>query len=201
MTEWQTDSDAWLWQTMRTKSMFPSRNDLLAWGLDQTPREGHVAEFGVWRGDSITFLRDEWRRIGGVGCVVGFDSFRGLPEPWTDVGGRVPVGHFSTNGQAPEVPGVMFLVGQYAETLPAFGKMFSGPISLAHVDCDLYSSTKAVLDFLRGRVRSGSILIFDEFTGYPEWRQHEFRALSEWDVPTEYVGCCPDGQQIAVRVA
>ena len=48
------------------------------------------------------------------------------------------------------------------------------------MDADIYESTKEALIFFAARIRSGSLILFDEFFGYPNWRQHEFRAFNEF---------------------
>jgi hypothetical protein len=48
------------------------------------------------------------------------------------------------------------------------------------VDCDLYSSTKTVLDLMGERLTPDAVLVFDEFFNFPGWEQHEFRAWTEF---------------------
>ena len=50
---------------------------------------------------------------------------------------------------------------------------------LVWVDCDLYSSTKTVLDALAERMVPGTVLVFDEYLGNERWRDDEFRAWQE----------------------
>ena len=52
-------------------------------------------------------------------------------------------------------------------------------ISFMHLDMDTYSPTKFVLEKTRDICRSGTIILFDELYGYPNWRVHEYKALSE----------------------
>ncbi len=42
-------------------------------------------------------------------------------------------------------------------------------ISLPHVDCDLYFSTKTIFDKLGFLVKKDTIIIFDEYFNYPSW--------------------------------
>lgn len=54
--------------------------------------------------------------------------------------------------------------------------------AIVHVDCDLYTSTKAVLDFIEDLVDVGTVLVFDDwyvFGGHPE-ASGEAKAFSEW---------------------
>jgi O-methyltransferase len=43
---------------------------------------------------------------------------------------------------------------------------FPADIALAYVDCDLYSSTTTVLEFLRKRLKHGMIIAFDDYYLY-----------------------------------
>ena len=52
-------------------------------------------------------------------------------------------------------------------------------VSFVHVDCDLYSSTKTVLDLLAPGIGPGTILVFDDWAGYDGAAAHEERAWGE----------------------
>jgi len=141
-------------------------------GLDAVQVEGHTAEFGVFAGLSLAHLAGRT-----AGPVHGFDSFRGLGEDWT-LG--VPKGTFDRGGRPPPVAAnVVLHVGEFSATLPGFAAE-AGPARLWHVDCDLYSSTKTVLDHLGDRLVPGSIVVFDDYLGFPDARAHEFRAWQEF---------------------
>ncbi len=66
------------------------------------------------------------------------------------------------------------------------------------------SSTKTILDTLNDRIVSGTVLVFDEYFNYIQWRQHEFKAFKEFcqmnDVCYEYIGLVPAFEQVAVRI-
>ena len=76
--------------------------------------------------------------------------------------------------------------------------------SFLHIDCDLYSSMRAVLKLCGPRIRKGAVLVFDEYLNYPGWRDHEFRAFQEFVAETgrqyEYLSVVPSHQQVAVIV-
>ena len=79
----------------------------------------------------------------------------------------------------PEVrENVQLIVGLFQETLPGFLAEHPGPIALAHIDCDLYSSTRYVLEHLD--LQPGAILVFDEYHNYPRWREGEYKAFQEF---------------------
>ena len=73
-----------------------------------------------------------------------------------------------------------------------------------HIDCDLYSSTKDILDALGKQLVCGSIIVFDEFFNYPGWTQHEFKAFMEFiesgKRTFEYIGYVYKHSQVAIRI-
>ena len=73
-----------------------------------------------------------------------------------------------------------------------------------HVDCDLYSSTKTIFTALAAHIVAGSVIVFDEYFNYPNWREHEFRAFHEFvethSVEYEYLGFTSQAGCVAVKV-
>lgn len=135
--------------------------------------EGLVLEFGVFHGRSLRMLEP-----GADGLVHGFDSFEGLPADWT---GKDARGDLSTGGRLPRVAAPVRLHrGWFEDTLPSFLATHDGAVRLAHIDCDLYASTRTVLESLAPRLQAGSVLVFDDFLSYPGWESHEFRAWREF---------------------
>ena len=94
--------------------------------------------------------------------------------------------------------------GLFEDTLPSFLNDEPGPVAFLHLDADLYSSTKTVLDLLGDRLVPGSIVVFDEFFNYPGWQQHEYRAWTEFVTRTgisfEYLGYTVDNEQVVVKI-
>ncbi|PKO25165.1 MAG: hypothetical protein CVU35_05590 [Betaproteobacteria bacterium HGW-Betaproteobacteria-8] len=140
-------------------------------GLHEAKVEGLVLEFGVRNGNSI-------RKIAALANqqVHGFDSFEGLPEAWH----HEPKGSYTTQGKIPEVPNnVKLHVGWFDKTLPEFLQQQPEPLRFMNIDCDIYSSTKTVLDCLAPRIVAGSVILFDEYVGNEHWREDEFKAFQE----------------------
>lgn len=129
-------------------------------------------EFGVHRGESIRIWSELLINRGTR--LYGFDSFEGLPEDWTAIDGK---GTFSTGGQTPVLADdrVQFVSGWFDTTLPGF-VLPPHERLIVHLDADLYSSTKTVLDALGQMVVPGSYVLFDEFAD----RLHELRAFDEF---------------------
>jgi hypothetical protein len=146
-------------------------------------------EFGVWEGRTINYISKQTNNL-----VYGFDSFKGLPEDWR-VGYLKE--HFDKNGTPPQVnSNVVLEIGWFNDTLEPFLLNHQGKkITLLHVDCDLYSSSKYVLDKCTPFLSEGSIVIFDELINYDGYEEGEWKAMNEWvvenNVKYEWVGTEP----------
>ena len=159
-------------QHMRDAVPFSDEHEVLLAGVNLAPRNGLFLEVGVWSGQTINLTAGRVDKT-----VHGFDSFEGLPEDWRD---DYKKGAFHMRGKLPSVrPNVRLHVGWFKDTLPKFIAEHEGSIAFLHVDCDLYSSTKTVFEFLGTRLRTGSVIVFDEYFNYPGWRKHEYLAFQE----------------------
>ncbi|MFA6959818.1 MAG: TylF/MycF/NovP-related O-methyltransferase [Opitutaceae bacterium] len=161
-------------------------------------KDGHFLEFGVFSGQTINHMAGIFPNR----TLYGFDSFEGLPEAW--FGSRYNPVNFDRKGSMPKVKtNVKLIAGWFDSTLPAFLQANPGPVAFAHVDCDIYSSTKTVLELLAPRFVPGSVIAFDEFFNYPNFRQHEIKAFFEFverhRVKFDYIGYA--GEQVSVRIA
>lgn len=70
--------------------------------------------------------------------------------------------------------------GWFNESVPPYFAQHNEPVAFVHVDCDLYSSTKTVLDAVGPRLAPRAVIVFDEFFNYPGYKHHEFKAFHEW---------------------
>jgi hypothetical protein len=155
--------------------------------------DGLWLEFGVASGGTI-------RHIAKIhhGQIYGFDSFQGLPENW-----RYGFVKGAFEMKPPAVPDNVELVkGLFSETLPLFVRKHPGEVSFIHIDCDLYSSTKTIFSYLERQLTRGTIIVFDEYWNYPGWRNHEYKAFSEFVAKTgfkyRYDSFVPFNQQVCV---
>ena len=183
------------------------RKDYYRYVLEKAPQNGLWLEFGVSEGTTATTLC-RYRR----GIVYGFDSFEGLPEDW-DTGGQDGVfkkGSFSVsqskiNKMMDKIDNLSLVVGLFEETLPRFLSEHKDNCALIHIDCDLYSSTKTVLDHLEPRIVPGTVIMFDEIHFYPNYAKHEYRAFEEFlkrtGMKVEWVAHCSNAPQATCIVA
>lgn len=152
------------------------RLDLLEHALSLVSIPGFHAEFGVYKGETLTFIAQR------IDCVVyGFDSFEGLPGDWF-LGVRK--GHFSLNGEPPQLSimqnNFRLLKGWFHNSLPMFTSQIEDRAAFIHIDCALYDSAKTVLDSLADRIVPGTVIVFDRYFNYPGWQKHGFRAFQEF---------------------
>jgi hypothetical protein len=137
------------------------------------------AEFGVGSGNSARRLA---KLLADDGTFYLFDSWQGIPEPWklgdnlTEPAGKWKYPKMRTNDDR-----FVFVDGWYEDTLPF---EFPEQIGLLHIDCDVYSSTKTVLQAVTPYLGPGTVFIFDELWGYQYYADHEYKALKEWQSET-----------------
>lgn len=154
--------------------LFPDRQALWDYTLTQIPAEGVCLEFGVFRGVSINYFAPHLapRRL------YGFDSFEGLKEDW----GGMPAarGHFDVKGHLPPVADNVTLVkGWFDITLPPFLHDLNETLAFVHIDSDTYEAAREVLHQLYPYFRVGTVILFDEYHGAPNWEQGEYKAWQE----------------------
>jgi hypothetical protein len=147
---------------------------VLGFASNRVTIDGLYLEFGVRSGSTINHIaRKNPKRV-----VHGFDSFEGLPEAWS--GYTLDAGAFSGEGIPTVERNVELHVGWFDDTLPTFLDEHDGNAAFVHIDSDIYSSAKTILDNLTPRIQPGTIIVFNEYFNYPNWKQHEFKAFQEF---------------------
>ncbi len=182
-------------ETLQSLS-FPK--DVLKFSLNQAKIKGHIIEAGVYYGQSINITA----KFESKQKIIGFDSFEGLPEDWND---KEISGSYSTKGYLPKVKkNVKLIRGWFKDTIPDFIKANPVPVRFLHIDCDIYSSTKDILNALANYIVVGTVILFDDFFGYKGYQEHEWKALnefvSEYKLKIEFLAFCPMGRELAVKV-
>ncbi|HSV69904.1 MAG TPA: TylF/MycF/NovP-related O-methyltransferase [Methylibium sp.] len=165
---------------------------------------GSYYEFGLLEGRSFTrcyrTLGQLARDLGFAGVaelgvhLVGFDSFEGLPEPGASdrrvgwVKGAMACGRdrFESNMRRGGVPAEAYqLVAGFYETSLTDAlrqDLARHPPGLVLMDCDFYSSTRTVLEWLRPMLRDGCFFLFDDIWAYMGHPDHgELRAIREFN--------------------
>lgn len=174
--------------------------ELLTHALTLVQVQGFYAEFGVWRGETLSFIAN---RIDGL--IYGFDSFEGLPEDWYPTHAK---GMFDLGGALPDLKlerdNVRLVKGWFSETLPRFAEEVRGPAAFLHIDSDLYSSAKTVIEALAERIVPGTVIAFDDYLNHPGWQDGESKAWREFcearAVRYRYVGYTPVSESALIIV-
>ena len=157
---------------MSLANSFPDAMALLTHAMSIRKIDGQILEFGVASGKTINHLAALTDQR-----IHGFDVFSGLPENWRT---GFSAGMFGRNDLPVVNKNVELIVGLFDETLDQFLDTNNQPISLIHIDCDLYASTKTIFEKLKNLIVPGTVIIFDEYLNYPGWQQHEFKAFQEF---------------------
>lgn len=137
--------------------------------------EGDLIECGVFRGGSLVVIGQVAQAMQPRKRVFGADTFAGHPF---DSPEDVPADHllvhhkglFSANNhervlqtlRRGGVSNVSLLKGRLEDTLSALG---DNKFCFAHLDLDLYLSTKQALAFIEPRLVPGGTIVFDDYGG------------------------------------
>jgi len=164
-----------------------NRVELFRKSLKDTKVNDMYIEFGVFTGGTINIISS----IIPDKTVYGFDSWKGLPDNYTETFKK---GSFVMEIPKTFNPNIELLVGMIENTLPRFLERHPEKIGFVHMDVDVYSVTKYVLDTLAPRLQIGSVIQFDEIfeveNGY--WYLDEFDAwtefLKEHNIKYDYIG-------------
>ncbi|HEY3918790.1 MAG TPA: TylF/MycF/NovP-related O-methyltransferase [Stellaceae bacterium] len=136
--------------------------------------------------------RKQWEAM----RFVAFDSFQGLPVlRGIDLDGAdFRAGQYACSREdvarnlresGVDLSKVEFVAGWYEDTCVPATKERLGltAAAICWIDCDLYQSTKEVLDFIRDLIVDGTILVFDDwfcYRGSPfRGQQRAFREFQE----------------------
>jgi O-methyltransferase len=136
---------------------------------------GDYVEFGCSGGMTFRLAFDQIAARKAKRHLWAFDSFQGLPENaspmdshpgWKRGAYATTLEEFREICEFHPIPQSSYTMvpGFYTETLGKAPQDYDPTdIALAYIDCDLYSSAKTVLEFLKPRLKHGMILAFDDY--------------------------------------
>jgi hypothetical protein len=191
---------------LSTATPVQSNAEILRFASDAVNIEGMYIEAGVFMGKTVNFMA----ALNPSKTFHGFDSFEGLPEDW-DRGDKhsLSKGAFALDNlkNLPTVlDNVLLYPGWFSDSMPVFKKekLKDQPIAFLHIDCDLYSSTKEILRVFDENIQAGTIILCDELYNYPEYKDHEFKALNEFlekrQISVEYMAYNENSEQVVLKV-
>lgn len=200
------DAKKFVKKYMKVATRLISDADVLKFGVEAAAQTtGYFLEMGVGMGRTVNFIA----ALNSTKTIYGFDSFEGLPEDWDKGNGIIPQGTFALRDSGfspPVLNNVTVYKGLFANTLPLFRDeiLKQDPIAFLHIDCDSYTPTKDVFEALGQNIKPGTVIVFDELYNYPNYAQHEWRALQKFLKPTnyelEFLAFNIYHEQVAVRV-
>lgn len=188
-----------LWGVGAIRGLGKPRYEMLMHAFMYTANEkvkGDYLEFGVARGRTMIYAAQISKRLRETNQrFIGFDSFEGFPEPKgldaifkrfekgdENHGGiEIAKKHIRRHGFLND--NLRLVKGWYEDVLTLSLRNESSIIKarVVNVDCDMYESTKLVLNFLTDTLQDGTIILFDDwlcFRGDPEKGQQ--KAVAEW---------------------
>lgn len=163
--------DSYYYDNKSRKEFFRCAFSALAFnGID-----GDYAEFGCCGGVTFVLAFRQSRKRNYLCKLWAFDSFKGLPSKvteedehpmWIEGTMAIDVKEFVQICSENNIPRSEYFIvpGYFEESLKdTASDNLPQNISLAYIDCDLYSSTKSALEFLIRRLHHGMIIAFDDY--------------------------------------
>jgi len=157
--------------------------------------EGDYLEFGVFRGERFAAASYLRRKRGLSMKLYAFDSFSGLPwNQEVDSSGykMYEEGAYACSEMdflknvrrtGADMDQVITVPGFFEESLTLENPRVANlrKAAIVWVDCDLYSSTVSVLNFLSNYLQHGSLILFDDYFCYrADPKAGQQRAFREW---------------------
>jgi hypothetical protein len=147
---------------------------------------GALLEFGVSGGYWLGRMLDHMDATRNTCDTWGFDSFEGLPAPhpeydgdwWKEGQYAAALGDVERRLGAARRMHLRLVKGWFRDSLKAYPACTVESVSFAHIDCDLYESTKPCLEYLATRLADQSVLVFDDWTHASN--SGETKAFMEW---------------------
>lgn len=148
--------------------------------LDFNDIQGDYVEFGCCGGYTFGCAAQALRRSSRTPRKQwAFDSFAGLPPAeisdddhprWIAGTMKTGVQEFHAICARKKIRNYDIVPGFYKDTLADRPLTFfpPGSIAFAYIDCDMYSSTVDVLEFLKPRLKHGMIIAFDDYWCHSE---------------------------------
>ena len=151
--------------------------------LSDNKVEGDIVECGVGNGTTLSLMlfnlvRNEKHFDREY---IGFDSFEGFPEPddndksfknikkgeYGHIDEKFVLNNLIDLGfKTSDLKKIKFIKGFFENTFSQEYKNIK-KISLLHIDCDLYSSTKITLETWFDKVEKNGLIVFDEYLNSP----------------------------------
>ena len=143
-----------------------------------------ILEFGVYMGNSLSTFSNLYDEFGLEKVFFGFDAFKGLPKETLDENNPHYWGEgVFMNGSVEMLnnilPFVIIKDGWFEDTLngETLKEVKQNKIGLIHMDCDIYTSTIQVLEW----IVKNELLIDGCLIVYDDWGGHYDKGVGEYE--------------------
>jgi O-methyltransferase len=130
--------------------------------------KGAVIEVGVWRGGTGAILASALARTRPTERIYLCDTFRGVPKAGRNDslyrGGEhsdTSIAEVSELLKSLSIGNAVLVEGVFPDQTGS--KIPPGPISLCHIDVDVYESARDIVAWVDERMPPGGILVFDDY--------------------------------------
>ena len=131
---------------------------------------GHVIEFGSFKGGNAIFMAHVARTLHPGMKVYALDTFEGMPETDKAVDAHnagdfagVDLAELRRYAAAQKLDNLEFVQGFFENTAPGVLAR-SGPIAIAHIDCDILPSVQYSYEVVKPCMVPGGYYVFDDAT-------------------------------------
>ena len=183
----------------------PNKTLFYEMAMQYVEKDFSWAEFGTYSGETARMFL---RFLPKDNNLYLFDSFKGLPEEWADSKREEvsPIGTFAFQNHQTFTcrdSRAKLQIGWFDKSIPLFIKNYKERgLSFIHIDCDLYSSTKTVLNGIKKLILPETVIIFDELGGVLRHQEHEYKAYEEFvienNLKVDYI--CSEGHNTRVAL-
>ena len=137
--------------------------------LSRIPR-GNIIEFGSYRGGNAIFMAFLAKHLYPGIQVYALDTFEGMPDTDKQVDAHsrgdfagVDLPELQKYAGKLDLDNLHFIKGLFENTADAV-LVNAAPISLAHIDCDIFSAVKYSYECVKEKMVPGGYFVFDDAT-------------------------------------
>lgn len=168
----------------RTPRSFGDNKRFIVENNKEFLRGKSLLEFGVYEGNSLSIFSQLYDEFNLEKVFFGFDSFEGLPKETLDENNP----HYWYEGEYKggsvemlnnKLPFVTVKDGWFENTLneETLGEVRKNQVGLFHIDCDIYTSTIQVLEW----IVKNDLLVDGALFVYDDWGGHYSKGVSEYE--------------------
>jgi predicted O-methyltransferase YrrM len=143
---------------------------ILRYFLARYAADGHIIEFGTYRGGNALFMAHVVQALYPGMRVYALDTFEGMPatDKSVDAHGQGDFADTSLEelrevARSRGLDNLAFVKGLFQDSAPGLLTTVER-VALAHIDCDIYSAVAYAYDVVKPHMVPGGYLVFDDAT-------------------------------------